>query len=96
MPRPHRPHHPPIPALEWAREISDRTPRTTAVGSSRILIENHTGILDFSEELVRLSTVSGPISISGCGLTLCEVRQNALMIRGRIRRVDYPEDGGEL
>ena len=94
MPKAQKPSHPAVPALEWLSDISGRAARATAIGSRRILIENHTGIQDFSDEPVRLSTAAGPLCIHGRNLTLCEVRANALIVHGCIRQVDLPEDGG--
>jgi len=93
IPRPRRPDHPGVPALEWISDVSGRTARVTAIGSRRILIENHTGIQDFSCDLVRLSTPSGPLCVHGDGLSLCDVRPNALIVYGCIRSVDLPEGG---
>lgn len=94
MPRPHRPVHPGVSALEWLGDVSGRAVRATAVGSRRILIENHTGIRDFTDETVHLSTAAGPLCVHGSNLELCEVRENALIVHGCIRRVDLPDDGG--
>ena len=93
MPKARKPSHPAAPALEWLSDISGRAARATAIGSRRILIENHTGILDFTDDQVRLSTASGPLCVYGQDLTLCEVRENALIVHGIIRRVDLPEGG---
>ena len=95
MPKARKPSHPAAPALEWLSDISGLAARTTAIGSRRILIENHTGIQDFTDEQVRLFTAAGPLCIHGRNLTLCEVRENALIVHGCIRQVDLPEDGGE-
>lgn len=92
MPKPHSPSHPNAPALEWISDVSGRTARTTAIGCRRVLIENHTGILDFTDEMVRLSTPSGDMRVYGTGLALMEVRPNALMVHGCISRVDLPSE----
>lgn len=93
MPRPRKPIHPNMPALEWISDVSGHVARATAIGSRRILIENHTGIQDFSDELVRLSTPNGPLCVHGRDLSLFEVRENALIVHGCIRQVDLPEEG---
>lgn len=93
MPRPHKPVHPGVPALEWLSDVSGRAVRATAIGSRRLLIENHTGIQGFTGEEIRLSTASGPLSVHGSALTLCEVRENALIVHGSIRRIDLPGEG---
>lgn len=94
MPRPHKPVHPNVSALEWIGELSGRTARATCIGSRRLLIENHTGIRDFTDETVRLSTATGSMCVHGQNLTLCEVRENALIVHGCIRQVELPDDGG--
>ena len=92
--KPERPARPPIPALEWAKDISGKYARITAVGNRRLLVENHTGILDFSSACISLNTASGPILINGCGLYLANVRRGALMVVGEIRQVQLPCKGG--
>lgn len=94
IPRPQRPRHENVPALEWVRDVSGKTARVTAIGSRRLLIENHTGIQTFTDELVCLTTACGPLSVCGKDLSLCEVRENALIVHGCIRKVELPEEGG--
>lgn len=92
IPRAHRPGHSSVPALEWLSEVSGRTIRITAVGSHRVLIENHTGIQDFSDSHVRLFASNGALCIHGSDLSLCEVRKSALIVRGDIRQIELPEE----
>ena len=92
--KPKRPERPPVPALEWIRDISGKTARTTVIGSHQILIENHTGIIDFSDTAVCLDTGSGPITVTGTGLSLTDVRKGTLIIRGHIHQVCLPCEGG--
>ena len=93
MPRPQRPAHPSVPALEWVRDLSGRTARVTAVGSGRVLVENHCGVENFTDECVCLSTAAGRMTLRGSGLALCEVRPTALIVRGCIRLIELPAGG---
>lgn len=93
FPKPKKPFSPGVPALEWLSDVSGRTVRATLVGSRRIMIENHTGIEDFSCEQVRLNTIDGSLCICGCNLSLCEVRRDALIVHGCIRSIALPEKG---
>ena len=83
------------PALDWVEDVSGRCARATAIGSRSLLVENHTGILSFTSGCVRLATGGGSICVTGSGLTLCEVRPGALIVRGDIHRVDLPAKGGD-
>ena len=83
-------------ALTWPEDLLGRCARVTAVGSRRVLVENHTGLLALTETEVRLNTGCGALVISGEGLTLCEARPRAMIVTGRIRRVDLPPERGAV
>lgn len=81
-------------ALTWPEDLLGRCARITAIGCHRLLVENHTGLLCLTETEIRLNTGCGPLSISGEGLTLCDARPRAMIVKGRIRRIDLPLEGG--
>ena len=95
MPRAPKRDRPVPPALAWVEDAAGRCARVTALGGHSLLVENHTGILAFTDSLVRLDTNSGPLCVAGSALSLADARPGALIVRGRIRRVDLPCDGGE-
>lgn len=87
---------PPQPdALTWPRDLSGQCARATAIGSSCLLVENHTRILSLSDACVKLGTGQGAITVTGQGLSLCEVRPGALMVKGAIAQVELPPEGGK-
>lgn len=94
MPKPRRAARRTVPAMEWLEDVSGKAARTTAIGSRRLLVENYRGILEFSSERVRLNTGCGVILIEGSNLTLCDVRQDALIVHGEIHHVELPCEGG--
>ena len=94
QPRPPRRLHSVPPALEWAEDAAGHCARVTAIGSRSLLVENHTGILALSDSRISLGTRSGALCVEGSGLSLGDVRPGALVIRGSIRRVDLPCQGG--
>ncbi len=89
-----------FPALEWLEEASGAQPRVMLAGGRRAMIENHTGILEFDTERVRLMTRQGVMTLKGKGLMLSEVRPDALAVRGAISVIELPgakeedKDGG--
>ena len=82
------------PALEWLCDLSGRAARITSMGNRALLVENHRGIREFSEARIELMTRCGDVCVDGEALSLCEVRRDALVIRGQIRSVHLP-CGGE-
>ena len=81
-------------ALLWSRDLSGQCARVMAVGSDRLLVENHTRILELTDTRVTLCTGSGPLTVTGRGLQLREVRPGALIVQGELHRVDLPCEGG--
>lgn len=81
-------------ALTWSEDMLGRCARVTAVGSRRVLVENHTGLLLLTDREIRLDSGCGPIAISGEDLCLCEARPRAMIVKGRIHRINLPREGG--
>lgn len=81
---------PRFPALEWLADASGLQVRMMLVGTRRLLVENHRGIVEFTEARIRLMTRAGILTIDGEHLTLCEVRPDALTVRGSIRVIGLP------
>ena len=93
----HRPRQsrPAIPAMEWIEESTGLIARVTVVGSRSVLVENCAAIARFDDGCVRLETPRGQLCIHGGGLSLCEVRPGALIVRGEVRSIELPCPGGE-
>ena len=78
------------PALEWLCDLSGKTARITSIGNRSLLVENHCGILEFTAEKIVLSTRCGSVVVVGAGLSLSQVRRDALVIDGSIQDVKLP------
>ena len=92
--RPH-PRKPRPGALLWPEDLLGRCARVTAIGSQRVLVENHTGILAFTESKVLLGSHAGVLCVTGRNLSLSGIRPGALIIHGDINCVKLPCDGGD-
>lgn len=79
-----------VPALDWLCDLSGRSARVTSMGRGKLLVENHRGIAEFSEEHILLATGCGLLRVEGNGLHLKELRRDALVICGDVRHVDFP------
>ena len=78
------------PALEWLCDVSGKTARITSIGNRSLLVENYRGILEFTQERIVLGTRCGSVEVTGEGLSLNQVRRDALVIEGEIRDVKLP------
>lgn len=86
-------------ALELPMDVLGNQARITLAGDGCALIENHRGILEVSDQSVRLLTRQGVLRILGEGLELCQVRPDALKVEGNIFVLELPHPaqptGGE-
>ncbi len=82
-----------LPAMEWINDVTGRCARVVAIGNRSLLIENHAGVIAFSEDCIRLGTALGEILVSGSELFLCDMRPGMLIVRGNIRNVQLPCEG---
>lgn len=85
----------PSDALTWLSDVTGRCARLTALGASRLLVENHRGIISLGDTRVTLDTGDGPVTVTGENLRLCQVRRGALIVEGTLRQVCLPCEGGD-
>lgn len=62
-------------------------PIVELVGTGRALIENHNGVIAYANELVCVQVKFGKISVIGCGLKICYMSRQQLIITGQITSI---------
>ena len=77
--------------LQWIAEGADLAgepiPGQSLVelsGDCRVLIENHCGVIEYSRERIGIGVKFGQVTVCGCGLELCRMTREQLIICGRI------------
>ena len=75
--------------LDLPPEAALDLPRLTLVGDSRLLLENHRGIVTYQPELVKLKISSGELAIKGTGLLLREIKPDAIALEGTIHSLEF-------
>ncbi|HHY31905.1 MAG TPA: sporulation protein YqfC [Firmicutes bacterium] len=62
-------------------------PRVVLVGNVQLTIENHQGIIEYSQQAVRVATSRGEVAVEGKGLSIGKITKSEITIDGRIHRV---------
>ena len=75
--------------LDLPVETEASTPKTTMIGRSDLLVENHTGMLHCGHQMIRLITQEGVLQIDGEELALLELAEQRAYIRGKIVGIQY-------
>ena len=78
--------------LDFPKEIVTDLPKITLFGFEEMLIENYIGILEYEEFYIRISTYIGIININGFQLKLDQMKDESIMITGKIDSISLDKD----
>ena len=73
--------------LELPKDMMFGVPILTITGQNDLTVENYKGILEYEEFYIKLSTKIGLININGFNLTLEQVTEDDISIKGKIESV---------
>ena len=76
-------------AMELPKEIMLNLPLVTLVGQEEVTIENYRGILEYSEETVRVGTAAGILQLRGKKLCLKQLSADCMVVTGRVEKLDF-------
>ena len=68
--------------------LFDGGPRVDLQGDRKVVIENHRGMVEYSDTCMRVSVRGGAVRVTGIGLELLVMNHDELVIGGRIAGVE--------
>jgi len=74
------------------KELVTSYSRMVLLGNEEFTVENYSGIVEYEVDKIRLRSASGIIAVSGDNLTINELDNDSLFIKGKIRRVEIEEE----
>lgn len=77
-----------IKALDVPSDVILDMPRLTMIGFLQLYIENHRGVLLFSDQELRLLLKKGQLIIRGEGLVIRTILSEELFLEGSIRAIE--------
>ncbi|MEL7610050.1 MAG: YabP/YqfC family sporulation protein [Bacillota bacterium] len=78
-----------LQALDLPEETMKDVPKVTLLARQDMLIENHTGILEYKGDYVRVNTPLGVLRVDGASLELMELAAERVYIKGEIAAFCY-------
>ncbi|NLY53700.1 MAG: sporulation protein YqfC [Firmicutes bacterium] len=75
--------------LELPKDLVLNLPRITMVGNIQLTIENHRGVILYSDRRIRVAVSRGEFIIEGQKLTLRSILPDAIIIDGTITGISY-------
>lgn len=81
--------------LELPKEVYTNIPKIIITGFDEMIIENFKGILEYEEFFVQINTYIGIISINGFGLTLENMTNDDIKVKGKIENIEIERNVDE-
>ena len=75
--------------LELPKDIILDMPRITMIGNMDIHIENHKGILEYGDEVIKVKTKDGFVKVEGVNMVIKSIVNEEIIISGKIHRVEF-------
>lgn len=80
--------------MNWLQRLADSAdltgepmpaqPLVELAGDRRVFIEHHQGVTQYTREKICVKVKYGQVAVLGCGLELCRMTKEQLVIQGRI------------
>ena len=75
--------------LDLPRELTMNLPIISMVGSEELFIENYKGVIEYTEEKVRINTSCGILKIEGKKIFLKQITAENISLTGKITALEY-------
>lgn len=75
--------------LELPPEVISNFPQISLIGNKEIKVENFGGLIEYSEQTMKLSTKCGTLVIHGAGLEAQKMTAEFITIKGKIQQVEF-------
>ncbi|MCK1991554.1 sporulation protein YqfC [Peribacillus muralis] len=75
--------------MDLPQDVMMDLPRITMIGQLHIYIENHRGLLAFSDSEVRLMLKNGQLLIKGSSFVIKTILPEEIMLEGKIDKVYF-------
>ncbi len=76
-------------AFELPKEVVLNLPLISLTGHEELLIENYKGIIEYTDERLRVNTSAGVIRVEGRGLYLKLITSESMTINGNIMKIEF-------
>lgn len=75
-------------ALELPIDIMMDLPKLTLIGDIEVSLLNHKGIIEYTQEIIRVNTKSGVFKITGKDLEIKTILSEEIIIVGNIKNIE--------
>lgn len=74
--------------LDMPQDVVFELPRITIIGDRQLYIENHRGVINFTDEVLRLSLSKGEVEVRGRELIIRTIWTDEVFVEGIITGIE--------
>jgi sporulation protein YqfC len=78
-----------VEMFELPKEVVFNLPIIQALGSEDVSITNYKGLVEYSDECVRINTAAGQVRFEGTNLILKQVTMETISVAGRFAKIEF-------
>ena len=82
-----------VNVLQLPADVALNLPRITMIGNLQLNIENHKGIVEYTENKIRVLVTRGCLEIAGANLVLRNIHTDEIMVNGEINQIRIDING---
>lgn len=80
-------------AMHVPKDAAMDIPRVSVCGDREIYIENHKGLAEYGDTVIRIKMKNGEIRVLGRDLKIIVMKYNNIVINGEFKAVEYEKNG---
>jgi sporulation protein YqfC len=77
--------------LDVPKDTILNMPRITLIGGMQLYVENYRGVMEFKDDILRLSLTQGEVHVFGKELVIKAIFPTEVVIEGNINGIKYVE-----
>lgn len=81
-----------VSLFDMPADLALDLPRITIIGNLQVNIENHKGIVEYTEEKIRILAGKGCLEIYGSGLALKNIQSDQIEVYGEVKGISLDMD----
>lgn len=74
---------------EIPKDILSSCSKVTTYNDNQIIVENYKGIMEYTDEKIRIKTCGRILCISGTALSICAITDCDILIEGKFNNVGW-------
>jgi sporulation protein YqfC len=78
--------------LDIPKDVMLDLPKIVMVGNVQVFLENHSGIIEYTSNIIRAQTNVGEIRIEGNNLSLKNILPDEIVVEGIIYSLSFPQE----